>query len=386
MTTYRVRCFDGFAALPPAHRAMLETRAARDFFCDPVWLEYLIAHFYPDRHRLCVYAVENAAGVPVLLMPWRACRVDYSAFGAPTLGSISHPENYAPVAMWFDAPENERLAALIALFRHLRSAGQVMLRIWPVDVESDDGRLLGQALHRAGLLVQRYENSFNRYEDTAGLDYEAYFAGRSANLRYSVRRRQRALEKSGRLELALYRETGPELEAAIVDYARVAAGSWKEAESMTSPDVLVLIRLCAAKDCLRLGILRTNGEPAAAQFWIVAGGVAHCARLAYHEEYRHQAVGVVLTNFMISRVLDDDRVERIDFGYGEEGYKGGWMKSARDYYGFLAFNPSTRAGLWHGARNILGRPVKRLAKALLVRFGLRTPDAEPAVRGRAGAR
>lgn len=379
---YRVRCFEGFGALPAPHRELVDSAGRDDYFCDPQWCDHVMEHFYPGAHRVQVYALEQMAdGAPVLLMPLRACNIDYSAFGARTLGSISHPENYTTVAMIFSPNAEDRESLLIHLLTHFRKSSVDLLRLWPVDTASDNGQMLRRALTKAGFWAQFYANSYNRYEDTAGLSYEEYFAQRSANLRYSVRRRQRALEKSGQLELALYTGTDG-LDEAIEDYCAVSLGSWKEAESMVSEDMLALIRLTAAKGCMRLGILRFNGIPAAAQFWMVVGGVGHCSRLAYHDDFRQQAVGVVLTNFMISHVLDDDHVSRIDFGYGEEDYKGGWMKNARDYYGILAFNPRTRKGLLHGVKNIVGRPLKRLIKAILVMLRLRKAAVVVASQGR----
>lgn len=382
---YRVQCFDGFAALPAAHRSLVDGARRDDIFCDPEWFAHVMHHFYPGAHQVRVYALERAdSGEPLLLMPLRACHIDYAAFGARTLGSISHPENYATVTMIFAPEVTDREPLLTCLFSHFRKSSVDLLRLWPVDTAADSGRMLRRALRKAGFRTQVYANSYNRYEDTAGLSYDEYFAQRSANLRYSVRRRQRALDKAGQLELALYTGTDG-LDKAIADYSAVALGSWKEAESMVSDDMLALIRLAAGNGCLRLGILRFDGVPAAAQFWIIAGGVAHCSRLAYREDFRQLAVGVVLTNFMISHVLDDDRVSRIDFGYGEEDYKGGWMKEARDYHGFLAFNPATRRGLRHGLKNILGRPVKRLIKAALVALRLRPPEPAAPKHGRRGS-
>jgi hypothetical protein len=388
---YRVRCYEGFAGLPAAHRSLVDSARRDDLFSDPAWFDHVMTHFYPGAHQVRVYALEADNGKPLLLMPLRACQIDYSAFGAQTLGSISHPENYSTVAMIFSPEARDHEGLLIQLLKHFRRGGGdapglpvELLRLWPVDTVGDDGRMLHRALGKAGFWTQVYANSYNRYEDTAGLGYEAYFAQRSANLRYSVRRRQRALEKSGHLELALYKGTDG-LDEAIEDYYAVSLGSWKEAESMVSDDMIAMIRLAAESGCMRLGILRFNGVPAAAQFWIVTGGVGHCSRLAYHDDFKQQAVGVVLTNFMIYHVLEDDHVSRIDFGYGEEDYKGGWMKEARDYYGFLAFNPRTRQGLLHGLKNILGRPVKRLAKAVLVMLRLRQPETAEPVRGRAAS-
>lgn len=389
---YRIRCYDGFAGLPAAHRSLVDGARQGDFFGDPEWFAHVMQHFYPGAHQVRVYALERAgSGEPLLLMPFRACLIDYAAFGSRTLGSISHPENYATLAMIFAPDVTDREHLLTCLLRSFRKNSDAlpglpvdMLRLWPVDTASDAGRMLRRALGKAGFWTQVYANSYNRYEDTVGLSYDAYFAQRSANLRYSVRRRQRALEKAGKLELALYDGTEG-VDEAIADYTAVSLGSWKDEESMISDDMIAMIRLTAANGCMRLGILRFDGVPAAAQFWIVAGGVGHCSRLAYHEDFKQQAVGVVLTNFMISHVLEDDHVDRIDFGYGEEDYKGGWMKDARDYFGFLAFNPSTRWGLRHGLKNILGRPVKRLIKAALVAMRLRQPEPAALKHGRRGS-
>jgi hypothetical protein len=225
--------------------------------------------------------------------------------------------------------------------------------------------LLSESVHRAlratGFLVQTYASSFNRFEDTTGLSYEEYFARRSANLRYSVRRRQRALEKAGGLELALITDPAGLGEAAG-EYAAVSHASWKKPSTMLAMQTLRFMDLSARRGCLRLGILRLAGVPVAAQFWIVSGGAARCIRLAYREDHRKLAVGVVLTNFMIAHVLERDRVREIDFGVGRDEYKSGWMRDAREYCGFIAFNPSTPLGLLFAFGHIQGRRVKRLVK------------------------
>lgn len=375
---YKLRCFYGLSELPALSRAFFGEGEAADFFASPAWFRHLMQHFFPGPHQFRIYLLEDANGHPLLLMPLRVCQCDYSAPKARVIGSISHPENYATVSLFFAPGVSEHQAALTHLFRLLRQgdaqvpgSGVELIRLWPVEVGSEKARLIHRALRRAGYWVQVYANSYNRFERTAGVSYADYFANRSANLRYSVRRRSRALLKQGAVELILHRAVDG-LDEAVAEYSSVALASWKTPESMVSDDMLELIRLAAENDCLRLGLLRLDGRVVAAQFWIVSGGVAHCARLAYCEDCKQLAVGVVLTNFMIQHVLDQDRVSYIDFGYGEEDYKGGWMKEARDYSGFLAFNPATSLGFYHGLRNILGRPVKRMAKWGIERFR-RTP-------------
>jgi len=236
-----------------------------------------------------------------------------------------------------------------------------VLRLWPLEVGSELAEVVWQAFRRSGYWVQAYANSYNRYEQTGGMDYEAYFARRSANVRYNVRRRQRNLEKQGALELKIYTEEDG-LDAAIADYVAVSRASWKSLPSMIDAAWLHLIRLTARHGCLRLGILRLDGKAAAAQFWIVTGGIAHCIRLAHDEAYKRLAVGVVLTNHMIVHVLDRDHVDQIDYGYGADEYKGSWMKDARYYAGCMAFNPGTPRGRYFGIKHIIGQPFKRAIK------------------------
>ena len=384
---YRIRQFGEFADLPPAYRALLDGEIERHgFFREPDWFDYLMRNFFDDGDRFGLVGMEEIdTGRPVLLAPLRYTTSDYAVRKGRLIGSVSDPENYTTAALIFDPAVQERASILEALFKHFRSGnegerpGRIdAIRIWPVERHSRLGDAVYRALRGAGFLVQTYANSFNRFENTTGLSYEDYFARRSANLRYSVRRRQRALEKTGGLEFAL--ATGPaDVGDAAKEYASVSHASWKTPGTMLAMQTLRLMRLSARKGCLRLGILRLAGVPVAAQFWIVSGGAARCIRLAYHRDYKKLAVGVVLTNFMIAHVLDQDRVHEIDFGVGRDDYKSGWMKDAREYYGFIAFNPSTPLGLLYAFRHIQGRRAKRLIKwALGLVDRRRAPKTEAA--------
>lgn len=376
--SFNIRRFDGFAALPPDYDALRAQLASAGLFGDPAWFELLMTQVFDLGDRLCLYGVEPAAGgAPLLLAPLRASRHDGAMPGAQVVGSISHPENFAEAAFAFAPGCSQPEAVAAALFRALRAGGPEtdgrpvdVIRLWPLALDGELGNQLFAALQDAGYWVQAYANSHNQYEDTAGLDHAAYFEQRSANLRYSVRRRRRALEKTGALERVLVREPDG-LEAALPDYVAVSQASWKTPVSMHSTDMLALMRLSAQRGILRLGLLRVDGVAAAVQFWLVSGGTAHCVRLAYDEAFKKQAVGVVLTDFMIAQVLDGDRAQRIDFGYGDDEYKSGWMKQQRLYFGLLAFNRRSPRGWGQALRHLGGRPLKRALKALLQRLGLR---------------
>ncbi len=384
---FRIRRFPGFSVLPDPYRRLLEGEIERNgIFRDPEWFEHLLSHFFHETDQFRLYGVEEAAsGRPLLLAPLRYSTSDYAVKWGSVIGSISNPENYTTTALIFDPSARHAEQILEVLFRHFKGenpdghpARFDAIRIWPFELGSPLGDSIQKALISAGFICQTYANSFNRYEDTAGLDYEAYFALRSANMRYNVRRRRRALEKSGGLELALVTDAD-ELERVMPEYLGVSRASWKSPASMFSLETIRLMHLCASKGCLRLGILRLDGVATAVQFWIVSGGTAHCARLAYDEAYKKLAVGVVLTSFMIAHVLDRDRVDKLDYGYGRDEYKRGWMKNARDYYGIIAFNSATPLGrlfaLWH----IQGRRMKNWIRQGLAWLGwkrFRKPAAD----------
>lgn len=372
MAMYRIRYFSGFGELPARYASLIAAGSTLGLFFDREWFALLMRETFDGRDAFRLYAVESAQNdAPLLLVPLRVTAFEPAVPGGRVIGSVSHQENYAPAAFVFAPSLGDPIPVLSSLFRHLKAedSGNLdppcdALRFWPLEVDSPSAAAILTALRRVGYRCQVFENSYNRYESTVGVSYSEYFAARSANHRYNIRRRQRALEKAGRLDLVLFRDRS-RLEEAMADYFAVSLASWKSPTSMIAKSTLDLIDLAARKGCLRLGILRLDGVALAAQFWIVTGGVAYCSRLAYREDHKDLAPGVVLTNFMIAQLLDQDHVARIDFGYGEDEYKGGWMKSARNYYGILAFNPATRRGLYHGLKHILGRPVKRATKRLL---------------------
>lgn len=374
---YRIRQFRSFSDLPAPYRSLHEAEIERlGLFREPEWFEHLMQNFFDASDEFRLYGVEDAdSGRPLLLAPLRYTTTDYAVKNGHVIGSISNPENYTTAALIFDPTVECHDLVLEALFSYFREGDPDghpqrfdAIRIWPFELDSPLGDTIRRALESAGFIIQSYANSFNRFEDTTGLSYEAYFAQRSANMRYNVNRRQRALERKGKLERVLV--TSPaDLERAMPDYLSVSRASWKSPASMVAMETLLLMHLCAEKGCLRLGILRLDGVAAAVQFWIVSGGTAHCARLAYDESYKKLAGGVVLTNFMIAHVLDQDRVNKLDYGYGRDEYKRGWMKNARDYYGFIAFNPATLLGRIFAVWHIQGRWVKSWIKRGLGQFG-----------------
>lgn len=381
-----IRCFDRFEDLPERYHELRTRLASKGLFGQPGWFALLMSMSFHDQDRLCLLAVESAPdGRPLLLLPMRLTRHDRAAPGACVLATVHHVENHAQPALVL-ADEVADAAALLGwMFRSLRSRWPSpgapppeLVRLMPLAAGEPLGDAFLAALRQSGWWVQVFASSINRCESTRGVCHADYFERRSANLRSSVRRRRRALERAGRLEIEVVRN-GEGLERALLDYLGVTHASWKNPQSMADPLTLAMIRLAADCGGLRLGILRLDGEAIAVQFWLVSGGTAHCMRLAYVQEQARWAPGVVLTDHMLQVVLDEDRVDAIDFGLGDEDYKASWMHDERIYVGLMGFNPRRPRGAWQALRHIGGQAAKNRARRVLQWLGLRpAADGSPA--------
>jgi CelD/BcsL family acetyltransferase involved in cellulose biosynthesis len=111
---------------------------------------------------------------------------------------------------------------------------------------------------------------------------------------------------------------------------------------------------------LRLGILRRDGRPVAAQYWIVAGGTATVLKLVHDEAARAISPGTVLTAAMVRRLLDHEGVQELDFGRGDDPYKAHWAPQQRLRTGVVLANPRRLRGLAALLRHLLGRAAQRM--------------------------
>ena len=94
------------------------------------------------------------------------------------------------------------------------------------------------------------------------------------------------------------------------------AASWKTPEASTL-FVPGLIRSCAHRGWLRLGIARLGDLPIAAQIWIVANGKADIYKLAYDERHKNYAAGTILSALLMQHAIDKDKVSEVDYLIGD---------------------------------------------------------------------
>lgn len=334
------RTYSAWDELPAGYDALFAGAGAQDLCLGRAWFEALAATTLAAEERLVVAGVEEGDR-PSACLVGRHRERDPAFFGARSLCSLSnfYTLRYAPILA--DDGGHVALAALIRGLR-ARRPRYAALHLEPLAAAAPLTDDLAQALSAAGLVTRRYARSGNWQDDTRGLSFRDYLAGRPAVLRNTFRRKDSRLARAGTVRMAIVRD-GAELGPALDQYEQVYAASWKPAE----PYPAFIRRLAtgvAATGALRLALLYLDRRPIAAQLWIVWHGRAILYKLAHDRSCAALSPGTVLTMRVLERLLDEERVGELDLGAGDDAYKQLWASRRRPRCGLLAFDPLTLRG------------------------------------------
>ena len=344
----RISVFDRLDALPASGIALMRAAGQRQFHLSPDWWRCMQDHACPPGAQARYLLAESEGRALAVLPLW--------AGPGRHLSGLANPYSviFAPL-LATDLRDGE-LAALGAGFaRMLRGAGVVRLDALDADAPWLAGLVAG--LRAGGLVALDFEHFGNWWEPAEGRSWAAYLADRPGRQRETVRRR---LARAGRdASIAVERITGGEgLEDGISAYLSVYARSWKSPEPFAEFNPAVM-RAAAADGRLRLWVLRQDGKPVAAQYWVLAEDAAMVLKLAHDEAAVALSPGTVLTAHAIRDLLDEDHVAALDFGRGDDPYKADWCTRRRQRIGLLLCNPWSPAGAAAIARHRLGRLRRR---------------------------
>jgi len=351
MPSVSARILPGLESLPPACEAWLDAAGPQG---SRAWLEATLGAALPPGVAPHLVLIERAAE-PLALLPLMA------APGAPWESLTT------PYTCLFGIPANPALddagwrGAGCAVAPLARRHGPIRLEAF--DPEAPGFAAFGRGLRAAGVLSLPYAHFGNWHEPVGGLGWTGYLAGRPGALRETIRRRLRAAERASERDGGAVRMTvarvPAEIPAALAAYESVYARSWKVPEPFPRFNEALLPRLAAA-GWLRLAVLWRGGTPIAAQYWTVWNGVATVLKLAHDDAHKALSPGTVLTALMIRHLLDDEAVQELDFGRGDDGYKPGWAARRRQRIGVVLASPLHPAGLLATLRHGAGRVRQRL--------------------------
>lgn len=201
--------------------------------------------------------------------------------------------------------------------------------------EQGEASALAAALRQAGWTTFVEPCDVNHILPVAGRSFAEYLATRPGPLRTTLKR------KADKVEVAIETAFNPDSWAIYED---IYAHSWKAEEGCPG-----FLRGFAEQEGragrLRLAIARAEGRPVAAQFWTVEAGTAFIHKLAHVEDAKALSPGSTLTAALLERVIDQDKVNLVDFGTGNDAYKRDWMEEVRPRYRIEAFRAAW-PGTW----------------------------------------
>ena len=128
------------------------------------------------------------------------------------------------------------------------------------------------------------------------------------------------------------------------------------------------MRAAAAEGALRLGVLRIADQPVAAQIWIVAGARATIFKLAHRQDHKDLSPGSLLTEFMAQQIMEGGEIEQIDFGRGDDAYKGLWLSQRKQRAGVVSANRHTILGKMAAFSQLVGSGKRRLTPSPSIRY------------------
>ena len=345
---YRVQEYTAWRELVACAPEIAAAEASDPFFTAQ-WFELLAAHGFDPAARLRLLVARDRTGRPRLALPLA---------GGQSITALSNFYSclYSPLVV--GSPIDS--AALDALCRHLKTApgGAAVVRLAPLDPQGDFALPMLAALRRAGFWADTYFCFGNWILAVGGRSYEAYLATLPGQLRTTLTRRARRLEREGASKVSIHTAPGPDLENAITDFVAVYQASWKDPE----PHPRFIPELCrtAAKlGWLRLGILALDGRALAVQLWLHCAGRSMIYKLAYDEAFAHFSAGSLLTAALMQNAINNDHATEIDYLSGDEAYKRDWMSHRRERIGIVAFNPRSLRGLAAAAHHFAGKRARR---------------------------
>jgi Acetyltransferase (GNAT) domain len=329
--TVNIALFDDFDAVAADAAGALDRGAEPCLFRRLAWFRLIDEHV-PPPGRFQVMAASDGFRKSWLFLSRKRSRV-------------------SALASWyslrFDAAGSHDPDMLAGLAHGLWERGVGRVELAPLA----DPEPLRRAFVAAGWIVFVGEKTGNWRIDTTGMDFEAYWASRPAQLRNTARRKA----KAAGLEIEIHDRFDPR---SWNDYEDVFRASWKGTEGS-----FAFLRALAIQEgkagTLRLGIARKEGLAVAAQLWLIEGGEATIHKLAYREDMKSLSPGTILGEAMFRRALDVDRVNMIDYGTGDDAYKKDWMAERRPLFRLLAFNPFHPLGLIGAARERASALVRR---------------------------
>jgi CelD/BcsL family acetyltransferase involved in cellulose biosynthesis len=310
-------------ALADEWRPLAERRG--NAFITPDWFLAWLKHCGQDwEPRVAVVRTEEGAIRGLLPM------VGPKGGGRRTLRFCPLGDRFHPVAA-----AGEEKAVAVAAAPALTSPDRAFssLLLENVDVDGEWWHELAEASPTTMATVERAE-SVLPFVELADLDWDAYLAGRSRQLRSQVGRKLRSLRKEHDVEFRRTRSS-EEVAGDLGTLFRLHDARWAErpgASAFSDPAVrefhLEFATAALERGWLRLTTMEVDGEPIAALYGWLMGGRWSYYQAGFDPAWARHSPGFLLLAETIRAAIEDGASE-YDMLLGEEPFKRRFATSSR---------------------------------------------------------
>ena len=225
---------------------------------------------------------------------------------------------------------------------HYRNWDIIELEMIPV--EHSIFNLVADVMSDYGLKNRYYSCNGDWYLDEINYTYDEYFQNLRRKHRRDIQRCQKHLQKLGTLTCDIKFDSD-NLDYYLDLYSHVREKSWK-AKEKDSSFLRDVTKLFAERGWLRMAFLSSNGETIACEKWIVYKTIGFAWDSVFDEKYQKYSPGKIVASEITKYVMDQDKVNEIDLGQGDQDYKKDWTPKRRERKGITVFNNNKKGKIY----------------------------------------
>jgi len=298
----------------------------------------LFLRFYSDGSELLIVILFRGSEA-VALAPFILRKETYRGIAKvkkiELIGNVHSPiRNF----LFGHSTEEEKKVRLSVMLRNLIK----VYRDWDIielerlPTEQNTFFLIKDVVIRNDMRFREYFCTGNWYLDEINYSSEQYFDNREKSFRKNIEYNKKRIQKKFNVKMEIKFDDN-ELEKYLDLYDEIRGKSWKAPES-DKTFVQEYARLACKKGWLRFAFLYADDVPIASQRWIVCQKKAYIWSLLYDQAYKKYSPGSILSSELCRYVIDEDKVNTIDYLTGDEEYKKVWTPERRERRGIVIFN------------------------------------------------
>jgi Acetyltransferase (GNAT) domain len=203
--------------------------------------------------------------------------------------------------------------------------------------------LIKDVVIRNDMRFREYFCTDNWYLDEINYSSEQYFDNREKSFRKNIEYNKKRFQKNFNVKMQIKFDDN-KLEKYLDLYDETRKKSWKAPES-DKTFVQEYTKLVCKKGWLRFAFLYADDVPISSQRWIVCQKKAYIWSLLYDQDYKKYSPGSILSCELCRYVIDEDKVNTIDYLTGDEPYKKFWTPNRRERRGILIFNNNIKGNV-----------------------------------------